>query len=71
MSIQYGEIFREVKEDEDFNHRNTLEYFEDLNPNLTPRSRKRALSGWTLPRIQDVDNSSRQNIRTERHRKFH
>ena len=40
--------FRKVKKDEDFNHRNTLKYFEDYNPNLTPKLRKIAIYGWAL-----------------------
>ena len=42
------EIFSKFKEDELFNHRNTLRYFEDYNLSVTQRLFKRAVSGWAL-----------------------
>jgi hypothetical protein len=29
------DIFSKIKEDENYNHRNTLKYFEDYNSSLT------------------------------------
>ena len=48
VPIQKREILDKVKEHEDYNHRNTLGYFEDYNLSVTQRLFKRTVSGWAL-----------------------
>ena len=48
VSIQKRDILPKIKERDDCNHRNTLQYFEDYNLSVTQRLVKMAVYGWTL-----------------------
>ena len=54
MSVQKRDFLGKIKEREDCNRRNTLQYFEDYNLSVTQRLSKRAVSGWTLAKERDL-----------------
>ena len=53
MSVHKLENLFEFKEGENCNRRNTLQYFEDYNFRLTPKSGKLAICGWALAKKRE------------------